>query len=130
RCVRVCSAGKPRPVSMPADTCVGLSDSPWAFGRKGEDVLRMYMSNERIPPIAEEACFPVPYRPASEKQLLRGVDHIRGSQCFINADLHSSATVLYRDTTHRKSRTTRSSKRSSELSPLSAWFARLKLFTR
>ncbi|XP_047657914.1 connector enhancer of kinase suppressor of ras 3 [Tachysurus fulvidraco] len=127
---RTPSRGKPRPVSMPADTCVGLSDSPWAFGRKGEDVLRMYMSNERIPPIAEEACFPVPYRPASEKQLLRGVDHIRGSQCFINADLHSSATVLYRDTTHRKSRTTRSSKRSSELSPLSAWFARLKLFTR
>ncbi|KAG7316421.1 hypothetical protein KOW79_019962 [Hemibagrus wyckioides] len=127
---RTPSRGKPRPVSMPADTCVGLSDSPWALGRKGEDMLRMYMSNERIPPIAEEApCFPVPYRPASEKQLLRGVDHIRGSQCFINADLHNSATVLYRDTTRRKSRTTRSSKRSSEPSPLSAWFARLKLFT-
>ncbi|XP_053470882.1 connector enhancer of kinase suppressor of ras 3 [Ictalurus furcatus] len=128
---RTPSRGKPRPVSMPADTCVGLSDSPWAFGRKGEDVMRMYMSNERIPPIAEEApCFPVPYRPASEKQLLRGVDHIRGSQCFINAELHSSATVLYRDTTRRKSRTTRSSKRSSEPSSLSAWFARLKLFTQ
>ncbi|KAF4071007.1 hypothetical protein AMELA_G00280010 [Ameiurus melas] len=127
---RTSSRGKPRPVSMPADTCVGLSDSPWAIGRKGEDVMRMYMSNERIPPIAEEApCFPVPYRPASEKQLLRGVDHIRGSQCFINAELHSSATVLYRDTTRRKSRTTRSSKRSSEPSSLSAWFARLKLFT-
>ncbi|XP_060771723.1 CNK3/IPCEF1 fusion protein-like [Neoarius graeffei] len=124
------SKGKPRPVSMPADSCVGLSDSPWAFGRKGENVLRMYMSNEQIPPIAEEVpSFPVPYRPASEKQLLRGVDHIRGSQCFINAELHSSATVLYRDTTRRKNRTTRSSKRSSEPSPLSAWFARLKLFT-
>ncbi|MCJ8743885.1 hypothetical protein PDJAM_G00099510 [Pangasius djambal] len=127
---RTPSRGKPRPVSMPADTCVGLSDSPWAFGRKGDDVLRMYMSNERIPPIAEEAtCFPVPYRPASEKQLLRGIDHIRGSQCFINAELHSSATALYRDTTRRKSRSARSSKRSSEPSPLSAWFARLKLFT-
>ncbi|KAK3516341.1 hypothetical protein QTP70_009394 [Hemibagrus guttatus] len=127
---RTASRGKPRPVSMPADTCVGLSDSPWALGRKGEDVFRMYMSNERIPPIAEEAqCFPVPYRPASERQLLRGVDHIRGSQCFINADLHNSTPVLYRDTTRRKSRTTRSSKRSSEPSPLSAWFARLKLFT-
>ncbi|KAF5894163.1 connector enhancer of kinase suppressor of ras 3-like, partial [Clarias magur] len=31
---RTASRGKPRPVSMPADSCVGLSDSPWAFGRK------------------------------------------------------------------------------------------------
>ncbi|XP_046692590.1 connector enhancer of kinase suppressor of ras 3 isoform X1 [Silurus meridionalis] len=127
---RAPSRGKPRPVSMPVDSCVGLSDTPWAFGKKGESMLKMYTSNERIPPIAEEApCFPVPYRPTSEKQLLRGVDHIRGSQCFINAELHSSATVLYQDTTRRKSRTARSSKRSSEPSALSAWFARLKLFS-
>lgn len=100
----------------------------YVFSVAGEDMLRMYMSNERIPPIAEEApCFPVPYRTTSV--VLRGVDHIRGSQCFINAELHSSATVLYQDTTRRKNRTTRSTKRSSEPSPLSAWFARLKLFT-
>lgn len=32
------SLGKPRPLSMPADTCIGVVDhyaKPWAQGRKG-----------------------------------------------------------------------------------------------
>ena len=32
----------------------------------------------------------------------RGVDHIRGSRCFVNAELHSSATMPYQETAGRK----------------------------
>ncbi|XP_062857965.1 connector enhancer of kinase suppressor of ras 3-like [Trichomycterus rosablanca] len=125
---RPSTRGRPRPVSMPADSCVGLSDTPWTFGRKGEGLLRTFMSNERIPPISEEGpCFSVPYRAPSERQLLRGVDHIRGSQCFINTELQNNTTTSYRDSTRRKNRGTRSSRRTTEVSSLSAWFARLKL---
>lgn len=104
--LRSSSRGKPRPLSMPVDTCMGMSDAssrPWAQGRKGEDVLRRYLSNERIAPILEESpCFPLPYRPLGERQLVRGVDHIRGSQCFINADLHNSATITYQEAASKK----------------------------
>ncbi|XP_030626591.1 connector enhancer of kinase suppressor of ras 3 [Chanos chanos] len=132
---RTSSRGKPRPVSMPADTCLGLSDSPsrlWAPSRKGEDVLHRYLSNERIPTILEEApCFPLPYRPSGERRLVRGVDHIRGSQCFINADLHNSATIPYQEATAKKTSPSSSSSTSkrpqSEPSLLSSWIARLKL---
>ncbi|XP_072542926.1 connector enhancer of kinase suppressor of ras 3 [Salminus brasiliensis] len=130
---RMPSRGKPRPVSMPADACLGLSHSPcppWATGRKDEDILRRYLSNERIPTISEESpCFPVPYRPPGER-LVRGVDHIRGSQCFINADLHNSATIPYQEAVARKNPTSKSSKRPpSESSLFSSWLAKLKLFT-
>ncbi|XP_047466792.1 connector enhancer of kinase suppressor of ras 3-like [Mugil cephalus] len=94
------SRGKPRPLSMPADTCVGIYDpyaKPWAHGRKGEDLLYRYLSNERIPTIAEEApAVSPPYRPAGERHLVR-VDHIRGSRYYSNSDLHNSATIPYQD---------------------------------
>ncbi|KAL7888526.1 hypothetical protein AOLI_G00035000 [Acnodon oligacanthus] len=130
---RTPSRGKPRPVSMPADVCLGMSHSPcppWALGRKGEDVLRKYLSNERIPTISEESpCYPIPYRPPGER-LVRGVDHIRGSQCFINADLHNSATIPYQEAVARKNSTAKTSKRPpSEPSLFSSWLAKLKLFT-
>ncbi|KAF4099219.1 hypothetical protein G5714_019345 [Onychostoma macrolepis] len=103
---RTPSRGKPRPMSMPVDTCLGVSDSPsrpWALGRKGDEILHRYLSNEQIPTISEESpCYPLPYRPTGERQLIRGVDHIRGSQCFINADLHNSATIPYQEAVARK----------------------------
>uniref|UniRef100_A0A4W5K7C9 Connector enhancer of kinase suppressor of ras 3 n=1 Tax=Hucho hucho TaxID=62062 RepID=A0A4W5K7C9_9TELE len=95
------SRGKPRPLSMPVDTCLGVADSnakPWTQGRKGEDLLYRYLSNERIPTIAEEVpSVAPPYRPVGEKQLVRGVDHIRGSRYYANQDLHNSATIPYQD---------------------------------
>uniref|UniRef100_A0A3B4UD07 CNKSR family member 3 n=1 Tax=Seriola dumerili TaxID=41447 RepID=A0A3B4UD07_SERDU len=94
------SRGKPRPLSMPADTCVGVVDpyaKPWAQGRKGEDLLYRYLSNERIPTIAEEVpSVSPPYRPAGERHLVR-VDHIRGSRYYSNSDLHNSATIPYQE---------------------------------
>ncbi|XP_028293367.1 connector enhancer of kinase suppressor of ras 3 isoform X2 [Gouania willdenowi] len=98
------SRGKPRPLSMPADTCVGIIDpyaKPWAQGRKGEDLLYRYLSNERIPTIAEEVpSVSLPYRPPGERQLVR-VDHIRGSRYYSNADLHNSATIPYQEDTKK-----------------------------
>ncbi|XP_048064031.1 connector enhancer of kinase suppressor of ras 3-like [Megalobrama amblycephala] len=130
---RTPSRGKPRPMSMPVDTCLGVSDSPsrpWALGRKGEEVLHRYLSNEQIPTISEESpCYPLPYRPTGERQLVRGVDHIRGSQCFINADLHDSATIPYQEAVARKPATKSSKRPPSEPSLLSSWIARLKLLT-
>ncbi|KAK9956255.1 hypothetical protein ABG768_014000 [Culter alburnus] len=130
---RTPSRGKPRPMSMPVDTCLGVSDSPsrpWALGRKGEEVLHRYLSNEQIPTISEESpCYPLPYRPTGERQLIRGVDHIRGSQCFINADLHDSATIPYQEAVARKPATKSSKRPPSEPSLLSSWIARLKLLT-
>ncbi|XP_031702968.1 connector enhancer of kinase suppressor of ras 3 [Anarrhichthys ocellatus] len=94
------SGGKPRPLSMPADTCVGVVDpyaKPWNQGRKGEDLLYRYLSNERIPTIAEEVpSVSPPYRPAGERHLVR-VDHIRGSRYYSNHDLHNSATIPYQE---------------------------------
>ncbi|KAK2891615.1 hypothetical protein Q8A73_017280 [Channa argus] len=94
------SRGKPRPLSMPVDTCVGVVDpfaKPWAQGRKGDDLLYRYLSNERIPTIAEEVpSVSPPYRPAGERHLVR-VDHIRGSRYYSNTDLHNSATIPYQE---------------------------------
>ncbi|PWA16637.1 hypothetical protein CCH79_00004636, partial [Gambusia affinis] len=94
------SRGKPRPLSMPADTCVAAVDTyakPWAHGRKGEDLLYRYLSNERIPTIAEEVpSASSPYRPARERQLVR-VDRIRHSCYYSNSDLHNSATIPYQE---------------------------------
>ncbi|KAK7904809.1 hypothetical protein WMY93_017416 [Mugilogobius chulae] len=94
------SRGKPRPLSMPVDTCVGLYDpyaKPWAQGRKGEDLLYRYLSNERIPTIAEEVpSLSPPYRPTGDRHLVR-VDHIRGSRYYSNSDLHNSATIPYQE---------------------------------
>ncbi|XP_037602232.1 LOW QUALITY PROTEIN: connector enhancer of kinase suppressor of ras 3-like [Sebastes umbrosus] len=94
------SRGKPRPLSMPADTCVGVVDpyaKPWTQGRKGEDLLYRYLSNERIPTIAEEVpSVTPPYRPAGERHLVR-VDHIRGTRYYSNSDLHNSATIPYQE---------------------------------
>ncbi|KAL2081840.1 hypothetical protein ACEWY4_021658 [Coilia grayii] len=141
---RTPSRGKPRPVSMPVDTCLGLSDSPsrmWPQGRKGESPLHRYLSSERIATISEEAppCFPLPYRPtpaAGERGLTRGVDHIRGSQCFINAELHNSATIPYQEALAKKAPKQQQQKQqqqqgqtSSEPSLLSSLIARLKLLT-
>lgn len=126
------SRGKPRPMSMPVDTCLGTSDSPsrpWALGRKGDELLHKYLSNEQIPTISEESpCYPLPYRPRGERQLVRGIDHIRGSQCFINEDLHTSATIPYQEAIARKSSAPKSTKRPpSEPSLLTSWISRLKL---
>ncbi|XP_006868507.1 PREDICTED: connector enhancer of kinase suppressor of ras 3 [Chrysochloris asiatica] len=130
------SYGKPRPLSMPADgSWMGIVDPfarPRGHGRKGEDALCRYFSNERIPPIVEESASPH-YRfsrPSAERHLVRGADYIRGSRCYINSDLHSSATIPFQEDGTRKKATSSSSKSSStEPSLLVSWFTRLKLLT-
>ncbi|KAF3703196.1 Connector enhancer of kinase suppressor of ras 3 [Channa argus] len=126
---------KARPVSMPVESFSGASDSssrPGAPGCKGQDILHRYLSNEGISTIIEEEpCFPLPYRGHPSA---RGVDHIRGSQCFINADLHNSATIPYQEAGSRKSPASTSAavsppqaKHSTSL--LSGWLARLRLLS-
>ncbi|XP_074000596.1 connector enhancer of kinase suppressor of ras 3 isoform X1 [Numenius arquata] len=130
------SYGKPRPLSMPADgSWIGAAEPfsrPRAPGRKGEDVLCRYFSNERIPPIIEESPsiqHPLS-RPVSDKHLVRGTDYIRGSRCFMNADLHNSATIPFQEEGAKKSSVTSSTKSSSaEPSLLVSWITRLKLLT-
>uniref|UniRef100_A0A1A8D1F2 Connector enhancer of kinase suppressor of Ras 1 n=2 Tax=Nothobranchius kadleci TaxID=1051664 RepID=A0A1A8D1F2_NOTKA len=110
------SRGKQRPLSMPADTCVGVVDvyaKPWAQGRKGEDLLYRYLSNERIPTIAEEVpTVSPPYRPAAERHLIR-VDNSRGSRYYSNSDLHNSATIPYQEDMKKTPVSTPISKRTS-----------------
>ncbi|XP_040920880.1 connector enhancer of kinase suppressor of ras 3 [Toxotes jaculatrix] len=128
---------KPRPVSMPVESLSGVSDPssrPRAQGRKGQDILHRYLSNEGISTITEEEpCFPLPYRGHPS---VRGVDHIRGSQCFISSDLHNSATIPYQEAASKKS----SSSTSAAVSPpqaatkqstslLGGWLARLRLLS-
>ncbi|XP_067149688.1 connector enhancer of kinase suppressor of ras 3 isoform X2 [Apteryx mantelli] len=130
------SYGKPRPLSMPADgSWIGAAE-PFSRlqvpGRKGEDVLCRYFSNERIPPIIEESpSSQHPFsRPMSEKQLVRGTDYIRGSRCFMNTDLHNTATIPFQEEGAKKTSVTSSTKSSSaEPSLLVSWITRLKLLT-
>lgn len=116
----------------------------------GCGALHRYLSNEGISAITEEEVggeeeeprFPLPYR---GHPLVRGVDHIRGSQCFVNADLHSSATIPYQEATASKKAPaatcpspsytpgtavappTALSKQSTSL--LGGWLARLRLLS-
>ncbi|KAK2114550.1 Connector enhancer of kinase suppressor of ras 3 [Saguinus oedipus] len=128
------SYGKPRPLSMPADgNWMGIVDPfarPRGHGRKGEDALCRYFSNERIPPIIEESSSPQ-YRfsrPTTERHLVRGADYIRGSRCYINSDLHSSATIPFQEEGTKK-KSGSSATKSTEPSLLVSWFTRLKLLT-
>uniref|UniRef100_A0A3B4YBL0 Cnksr family member 3 n=1 Tax=Seriola lalandi dorsalis TaxID=1841481 RepID=A0A3B4YBL0_SERLL len=100
------------------------------------DVLHRYLSNEGISTITEEEqCYPLPYRGHPS---IRGVDHIRGSQCFINADLHNSATIPYQEAASKKSAPSSTTtaaapppqavnKQSTSL--LGGWLARLRLLS-
>ncbi|XP_053300772.1 LOW QUALITY PROTEIN: connector enhancer of kinase suppressor of ras 3 [Pleuronectes platessa] len=139
---RSSSRCKPRPVSMPAEAFSGVSHRPGAQGRKGQDVLHKFLSNEGISTITEEEpCFPLPYRGHPS---VRGVDHIRGSQCFINTNLHSSATIPYQEAASKKPCSSSSSSSSTStpaaVSPppaatkpstslLGGWLARLRLLS-
>ncbi|XP_028620163.1 connector enhancer of kinase suppressor of ras 3 isoform X2 [Grammomys surdaster] len=129
------SYGKPRPLSMPADgNWMGIVDpfaKPRGHGRKGEEALCRYFSNERITPIIEESASPV-YRfsrPLTERHLVRGTDYIRGSRCYINSDLHSSATIPFQEEGSKKKSASSAKASSGEPSLLVSWLTRLKLLT-
>ncbi|MGH0137018.1 UNVERIFIED_CONTAM: hypothetical protein FKN15_033042 [Acipenser sinensis] len=90
------------------------------------------MSNERIPTIIEESpSMQQLHRSVTERNFMRGVDHIRGSRYFVNADLHSSATIPYQEETARKTPVTPPTKTTAaEPSLLVSWITRLKLLTQ
>ncbi|XP_074541801.1 connector enhancer of kinase suppressor of ras 3-like isoform X1 [Halichoeres trimaculatus] len=128
---RSSARSKPRPVSMPVEISgvPDLSSKVRSKGRKGHSALHRYLSNEGISTITEEPCYPLPYRGHPS---IRGVDHIRGSQCFINADLHNSATIPYQEAASKKSSSSTStstavSKQSTSL--LGGFLARLRLLS-
>uniref|UniRef100_A0A3P9MA24 Cnksr family member 3 n=1 Tax=Oryzias latipes TaxID=8090 RepID=A0A3P9MA24_ORYLA len=111
---RSSALSRPRPVSMPVESVLGVSDfplRPGAHGRKGRAVLHRCLSNERIGTVEEEEpCFPLPYRGHPS---VRGVDHIRGSRCFIDADLHNSTTMPYQEAAAQKPSSSSSSSSSA-----------------
>ncbi|XP_060790273.1 connector enhancer of kinase suppressor of ras 3-like [Neoarius graeffei] len=94
------SCGKPRPLSMPAETCLSVTDPyarPWTQGKKGEELLYRYLSNERIPTIAEEVpAMGCSYK-STEERCVRGADHVRNSQFLVSVDLHNNATIPYQE---------------------------------
>ncbi|KAJ3606574.1 hypothetical protein NHX12_026095 [Muraenolepis orangiensis] len=150
---RSSTRGKPRPISMPAVTSSGVSDPfgrPGLYGRTAQDVLQRCLSNERIATISEEdpPCFPLPL--PYQRGGSRGVDHIRGSRCFVNAELHNSATIPYQEAVGKKPPVatatappassssslsgskhgpSSSSSSSSRHSLLGGWLARLRLLS-
>ncbi|CAJ1077681.1 connector enhancer of kinase suppressor of ras 3-like [Xyrichtys novacula] len=120
---------KPRPVSMPVEiSSVPDFSQPGFKGRKGQSVLHRYLSNEGISTITEEEpCYPLPYRGHPS---VRGVDHIRGSQCFINADLHNSATIPYPEESSKKSSSSSSAAVTKQSTSLfGGLLARLRLLS-
>ncbi|XP_016284461.1 connector enhancer of kinase suppressor of ras 3 isoform X2 [Monodelphis domestica] len=129
------SYGKPRPLSMPADgSWMGIVDPyarPRGPGRKGEDALCRYFSNERIPPIIEESSSSRHRfsRQMTDRHLVRGADYIRGSRCYLNSDLHNSATIPFQEEGSKKNSVSSSKKSSTEPSLLVSWITRLKLLT-
>ncbi|XP_057715352.1 connector enhancer of kinase suppressor of ras 3-like isoform X2 [Corythoichthys intestinalis] len=127
------SRGKPRPLSMPVDTCVAIVDpfaKPWTQNRKGEDLLFRYLSNERIPTIAEEvpSASPPTYMSTGEHRLVR-VDRVRGSRYYSNSDLHNSATIPYQEDVKKGPVAAVSKRTTAERSLLVSWITRLKLLT-
>jgi len=104
------------------------------FPCPGEDLLYRYLSNERIPTIAEEVgsvCVP-PYRPGGERLFVRGVDHIRsGGRYHSNSDLHNSATIPYQEDVRKApvGPVPPSKRVPAERSLLVSWIMRLKLLT-
>ncbi|XP_064411980.1 connector enhancer of kinase suppressor of ras 3 isoform X3 [Latimeria chalumnae] len=130
------SYGKPRPLSMPVDNSwVGAVEASSRLrfpGRKGDDALCRYFSNERIPPIIEESALTQhPSKPMTDRPLGRAADYIRGSRYFSNADLHSSATIPFQeDGAKKNSLTSRAKTTSTEPSLLVSWLTRLKLLTQ
>ncbi|KAK6490175.1 connector enhancer of kinase suppressor of ras 3-like isoform X1 [Huso huso] len=124
-------------LSMPVDGSRGLGESavdscskPWTQAEE-KDVLYRNMSNERIPTIIEESpSMQQLHRSVTERNFMRGVDHIRSSRYFVNADLHSSATIPYQEETARKTPVTPPTKTTAaEPSLLVSWITRLKLLT-
>ncbi|XP_076835262.1 connector enhancer of kinase suppressor of ras 3-like [Brachyhypopomus gauderio] len=127
------SRGKPRPLSMPVDPCLNVTDPhsrPWMHGRKGEDLLYRYLSNERIPTIAEEAPGVGLSHRARVARGARGPDHTRASRLHVSTDLHGSSTIPYQEDITKKTPMTSTPKRPpAEPSFLVSWIGRLKLLT-
>ncbi|MEE6475349.1 hypothetical protein FKM82_010723 [Ascaphus truei] len=129
--------GKPRPLSMPAEASWMVSAETYSrhrvAGKKGDEVLSRYFSNERIAPIIEENVSSRNYftRSATDRQLVRGADYIRGSRGLLNMDLHNCATMPFQEEGAKKQTAPSSTKNSSpEPSLLVSWITRLKLLTR
>ncbi|KAK2878332.1 hypothetical protein Q8A67_019123 [Cirrhinus molitorella] len=111
---RSSSQGKPRPLSMPSDTCLSVADlyaKPVTQGRKGEDLLYRYISNERIPTIAEEAPGPGSSYKFTAERPAYGMDYPRNSRFLVNVDLHNSATIPYQEDLIKKTPMTSTPKR-------------------
>lgn len=111
---RSSSHGKQRPLSMPVDTCLSVADlyaKPWTQGRKGEDLPFRYLSNERIPTIAEEASGPGSSYKFTAERPAYGMDYSRNSRFLGSADLHNSATIPYQEDSVKKTPMTSSPKR-------------------
>ncbi|KAL0170742.1 hypothetical protein M9458_035338, partial [Cirrhinus mrigala] len=89
-----------------------------------------YLSNERIPTIAEEAPGPGSSSKFTAERPAYGIDYSRNSRFLVSADLHNSATIPYQEDLVKKTPMTSTPKRPpAEPSLLVSWITRLKLLT-
>lgn len=96
----------------------------------GEDLLYRYLSNERIPTIAEESpAGGMTYRSNGDRTPIRSIDHIRSGRYLVNVDLHNSATIPYQEDFKKAPMSSTPKRPPAEPSLLVSWITRLKLLT-
>lgn len=96
----------------------------------GEDLLYRYLSNERIPTIAEESpAGGMPYKSKGDRTPVRSIDHIRSGRYLVNVDLHNSATIPFQEDFKKAPMSSTPKRPPAEPSLLVSWITRLKLLT-
>lgn len=96
----------------------------------GEDLLYRYLSNERIPTIAEESpAGGMAYKSKGDRTPVRSIDHIRSSRYLVNVDLHNSATIPFQEDFKKAPMSSTPKRPPAEPSLLVSWITRLKLLT-
>lgn len=86
-----------------------------------------YLSNERIPTIAEEVPAAGRTYKSTEDRHVRGIDHVRNSQFLVSVDLHNNATIPYQEDFAKNAMTSTPKRPPAEPSLLVSWITRLKL---
>uniref|UniRef100_UPI00398F4897 connector enhancer of kinase suppressor of ras 3-like isoform X1 n=1 Tax=Pristiophorus japonicus TaxID=55135 RepID=UPI00398F4897 len=120
--------GRPRPLSMPVSGswmgAVEACPRPRVEGRKGEDYLYRYFSNDRIPPISEDCVTTHISRPMAGRHSGRAMS----GRYSVSPELCSGRTFPIQQDGPKKS-THSSEKKSLEHSSPVSWITRFKLLT-
>ncbi|XP_072363826.1 connector enhancer of kinase suppressor of ras 3 isoform X2 [Scyliorhinus torazame] len=126
--VRPVPKGRPRPLSMPVSGswmgAVEACSRPRMEGRKGEDYLYRYFSNDRIPPISEDCVATHISRPAAGRHSGRAVT----GRYSVSPELCSNVTFPNQHDGPKRSSHSPEKNSLEHASPVS-WITRFKLLT-